>query len=38
LKKLQFSQKVVSSDDKFHDGADLERGGVTRDLRRMGES
>src|SRR5438105_4762526 len=26
LKKLQFSQKVVLSDDKFHGCADLEKG------------
>src|SRR5262249_5891164 len=32
LKKLQFSQKVVLSDDKFHGCADLEKGGgLTRD-------
>ena len=28
LKKLQFSQKVVLADDKFHGCADLEKGGV----------
>ena len=28
LKKLQFSQKVVLSDDKFHGCADLEKGGA----------
>jgi len=28
LKKLQFSQKVVLTDDKFHGCADLEKAGV----------
>jgi hypothetical protein len=30
LKKLQFSQKVVLADDKFHGCADLEMAGVGR--------
>ena len=38
LKKLQFSQKVVLADDKFHGCADLEKGGGSaRDPLRRGE-
>ena len=38
LEKLQFSQKVVLSDDKFHSGADLEvGGGIARDPLRKEE-
>jgi hypothetical protein len=38
LEELQFSQKVVLTDDKFHIGADLEKGGgPARDPLRRGE-
>ena len=39
LKELQFSQKIVLADDKFHGCADLEMGGGSgaRDPLRRGE-